>query len=185
MMLKIKNWLIILVFALGFLVATPAKTEAFFQPRPIKLHPPRFRLAGFWHYAEAKPGQPVTLEGKGVVRAHGKGEVNYQIDRGRVMVAGQGVAAVRGTDQIFARGWGGQKQIGDWTFYWGKGVLRAKGENFRLLAWGRLRTGGRGQGKATFRGWWKIRYHGFGRNPIPLEAPVELPEELKSEAEVE
>lgn len=101
------------------------------------------------------------------------------------MVSVKGVVAVKGAEKIINKGWGGKKQVGDWTFYWGKGRLSVKGEDFNLSAWGRLRTGGFGEGKVTFRGYWKIYYHGFKENPAHLEAPVELPEELESETGLE
>lgn len=36
------------------------------------------------------------------------------------MVSGKGVVAVKGAEKIITKGWGGKKQVGDWTFYWGK-----------------------------------------------------------------
>jgi len=101
------------------------------------------------------------------------------------VVSGKGVVTIKGAEKIINKGWGGKKQVGDWTFYWGKGRLSVKGEDFNLSAWGRLRTGGFGEGKVTFRGYWKIYYHGFKENPAHLEAPVELPEELESETGLE
>lgn len=155
--------------------ARPIKTNFFQKIRPLKS----------WHEAQAKPGQPVTLEGEGVVRAHGKGMVYYQVDEGRVVVFGKGVIAVKDAEKIIDKGWGGKKQVGDWTFYWGKGILRVKGEDFKLSGWGRFRTLGIGEGKVTFQGNWRICYYGFGESNEHLEEPVELPEELESETGLE
>lgn len=46
-------------------------------------------------------------------------------------------------------------------------------------------TGGFGEGKVTFHGYWKIYYHGFKENPTHLKAPAKLPEELESETSLE
>lgn len=186
----------VLIFALN-LPAVAFSQPRLLRPKTLPNNKPYFvcknrpRFLGkpypmnFWHKTNAKIGQLVTLDGKGVVRAHGKGKVYYQVYKSGVIICGKGVVAIRGTEEVVAFGFGNKKQIDEWTFYWGKGILRVKGKDFKLSGWGMFRTLGIGKGKVTFRGNWRIFYHGFGEVKEHLEEPVELPEELESETELE
>lgn len=134
-----------------------------------------------WKYARAFPGHPVTLEGQGVALAQGRGRVRYQIIDGKVRVTGRGVVAVKGTTNVEVHGFGGKKEKGEWTYYFGKGTLLAKGANYELIAWGRFATRGEGSGKVTYRGFWNIKYHGMNVAGLHLES-VSPPNDLKVEA---
>lgn len=136
-----------------------------------------------FHHKRARPGEPVTLEGKGAAFAHGQGNLSLKIEKGGLVVLGKGVVAVRGDPQVFTRGFGKKKEVGGWRFYAGRGVLRVKGEEFSLSCWGKLRALAKGEGKITLRGWWGVWYRGFGQGESHLEPEVALPEELKEETE--
>ena len=135
-MKKIITLILVTIFLLSLIFAAVAFSQPRLKPyfqKQLKLYfPEKHRPLESWHKAQAKLGQPVTLEGEGAVGARGKGKVHYQVDEGRVRVSGKGVVAVKGTEDVIAKGWGGKNQVGDWTFYWGKERLRAKGEDFNF-----------------------------------------------------
>lgn len=134
-----------------------------------------------WKYARAYPGHPVTLEGQGEALAYGRGKIRYQVVEGMVRIAGRGVVAVKGNPEVKVHGFGGKIEKGEWTYYFGRGTLEAKGTDFEAVLWGRASTRAKGSGKATYRGFWKIRYHGFSLGVGHLEV-IPLPEELKAQA---
>jgi hypothetical protein len=150
-------------------------------PSTISVTPTAKKL---WLKEEATLGNPVTLEGTGEVKAHGHGAVHYSITNGKVIVSGAGVVAVKGSPAIDVRGYGGRKQIGDWTYYFGKGTLKANGTSYELVGWGQFTTGANGNGKVTFRGSWKIRYHGHNPSGKHIDS-ITLPSELQSQAGID
>lgn len=134
-----------------------------------------------WRYARAYPGHPVTLEGNGVAEAHGRGKIRYQVTSGDVRITGRGVVAVKGNPTIEVHGIGFKGQIGGWTYYAGYGNFKATGSGYEVVFWGRKNTSVKGSGKATYRGFWGIRYHGLNTSGSHLDS-IALPAELKSEA---
>lgn len=141
---------------------------------------------GSWKLTRATPGNPVTLEGQGEVKASGRGRVRYVVTEGTVKLIGRGVVAVKG-GEVKAKGFGGKKQIGDYTYYYGTGQIEVNGSNYEVSGWGggvwwkKLNTSAQGKGKVTFRGWWTIKYRGNNTTQAHLEA-VSVPTELQSEA---
>ncbi len=185
--------LIVLTLTLGaFLAVSPTLAMARERRLPERLLEAWEKPRCGRERAEATVGNPVTLEGTGRACARGRGILNYEIERGRVWVRGKGVVAVRGTDAK-VRGFGGHLTVGDWTFYWGTGKLLAKGDDFVVRAWlngsRESRDAGRtrviGQGKATYRGEWKVRYGGLALTDQDETDTVELPESAKSAVDVE
>ena len=138
--------------------------------------------APIWRFAYATPGHPVTLEGQGEARAHGRGKLHYWINDGQVRITGRGVVAVKGTNDVQAHGFGGKVQVGEWTFYYGVGTLKASGTNYEIVLWGKSSyTAGVGNGRATYRGFWAIKYHGVNLPNAHLET-IPLPDSLKVQA---
>lgn len=135
-----------------------------------------------WKHAYASPGHPVTLEGQGIARAHGRGRLYYHLNDGNVRITGRGVVAIRGTNDVKAFGFGGKVTVGEWTYYWGIGTIKASGTNYDMVLWGKSSfTQVQGSGKATYRGFWWIKYRGINVSEVHLEA-VPLPEDLKIHA---
>ena len=157
-----------LFLGLGLLAATAQPAQA-------------FNLNWFWTKAVATPGHPITLEGQGSLSAHGRGKINYHVNDGQVTVnSGHGVVAVKGNPTVTAKGFGGTRQIGEWTYYFGRGKLTATGSNYDLLFWDKGQTKATGSGTVTFRGYWTIRY--TGKTPINTHlGSVTVPNELSAE----
>lgn len=142
-----------------------------------------------WKIAKATPGNPVTLEGSGDAKAYGRGKVHYQVTNGHVRIVGRGVVAVKGNADIQAQGFGKKKQVGDITYYVGKGEMNINGANYAVSAWLRRTwpwerlsmTSAKGEGKVTYRGYWDIKYHGPNSTDSHMTT-VELPSELQADA---
>ena len=151
-------------------------------------HPALIQVIKNWQKLVATPGNPVTLEGKGTLRANGRGQVRYDNTTGTVNIGGRGVVGVKGNSNVeVMRGFGDKKQIGDWTYYYGKGALKINGGDFDAVGFGRIKTGAEGEGKATFRGNWKVRYQGENSVSTHLDAltvPIELKIQAGADAEL-
>lgn len=139
------------------------------------------------HKAIATPGHPVTLQGTGVATAHGKGKVHYQVTDAKIRIAGGGVVGIKGTPEVNVKGFGGKFQSGEWTYYFGEGVLTANGNNFALSGWGRFDTEARGSGRVTYRGKWIVMYTSLilTSNNISDELPVNLADEAGPDANLD
>lgn len=60
-------------------------------------------------------------------------------------------------------------------------ILAEKRKINKSVGFGRIKTGARGEGKATFRGYWTINFRGINTSSSHQEA-LTVPSELKTEA---
>lgn len=133
---------------------------------------------------QATIGNPVSLTGEGKLVARGEGTFHYQVEEGNVAVSGRGVVAVKNEENIDVHGFGKKAEIGEWTYYSGKGNLEVEAENTAIHGWGNFITRARGEGKVTFRGKWNIIFDGLIEAATHLEQillPVQFQAEVKAQ----
>ena len=132
-------------------------------------------------YVEVTPGNPLHLQGRGSLNANGRGEVHFNVKKGRVAFEGRGIVAVKASnnDTVDVSGMGKKIEIGDWVLYIGRGSLSVRGDDFEVVSYGRFKVRASGAGSADFMGWWKVRYcRLLVAKPKPI--PQIIPDYLKS-----